>query len=64
MTLQELLDQLRSKIDEDYANRVNDAAWVNGVWSWGNVLTVHREGVAVLEKIDEIKKLAERYEGI
>lgn len=62
MNLLELLDQLRNKVDADYADRVRNAAWANGVWNWDNALAVHREGAEVLEKIDEIKKLAEQYQ--
>lgn len=63
MTLQELLNDLYNKVDEDYAERVNDAAWVNGIWSWDNALKAHAEGQAVLAKIEEIKRLAEQYQG-
>jgi hypothetical protein len=64
MNLQELLQALADKIDSDYANRVNDAAWVDGVWNWDNALEIHREGKAVLAKVEEVRQLAAKYEQV
>jgi hypothetical protein len=60
MNLQELLKELAARIDADYAARIDNAAWVN----WDNVLEIHREGKAVLAKVEEVRQLAAKYEAV